>query len=232
MKASSLTAIALTLFMLLLVFAAAFIFLFQGQLALRDNLVDAEATLESLQQNEARLRIEAAAAQETVTASELLRATSAANEALLESQLVQSEQQADLLETQLEDTTAELESALATTEFYAASGPQITLIEPQATAQAVAGQPLELLIVASDPAGVRTVTVSVGRELLDTPVTPQPSVVVQQEWVPERAGTAILSISAVNGNGVTSKTSISSILVSEPTATSTPTPTTTPQPTP
>lgn len=230
MKASTLTAVALTLFMLLLVFAAAFIFLFQGQLALRDNVVEAEATLESLQQNEARLRIEAAAAQETVTASEQLRATSAANEALLESQLVQSEQERDLLQTQLDDTTAELQSARATTEFYMESGPQITLIEPQATSQAVAGQPVPLLIVASDPAGVKTVTVSVGRELLDTPVTPQPSVIVAQEWVPERAGTAILSISAVNDNGVTSKTSITTILVSEPTAVATPT--ATPEPAP
>lgn len=227
MKSSTLTAVALTLLMLLLVLLAAFIFLFQGQLTLRDGLNEAELTIQNLEQQEATLRIEAAAAQATMTAAENLQATTAADSALLESQLVQSEQQTKLLETQLTETTASLESARATQDVYEGFGPLITIIEPQPKAAAIVGQPVELMIVASDPVGVKAITISIDRDLLDTPVTPQPTIIVNDTWVPSSAGTSIISVSAVNNNGVTSKSSMTSVQIAAPAPepTSTPTPT-------
>ncbi len=228
MKPSTLTAMALTLLMLLLVMLASFVFLFQGQLALRDGLGAAEVTIQSLEQQEAHVRIEAAAAQATLTATENLQATTAADSALLESQLVQSEQQTDLLEGQLADVQDELDSARATQENLESRGPVVTIIQPESGSNAVVGQPVDLVIVASDPAGVKTVTISINRDLLDTPVTPQPGVVIAETWVPMAAGSSIISVSAVNNNGVTSKSSMAAVQVANPA----PTPTNTPLPAP
>jgi hypothetical protein len=225
MKSSTLTAVALTLLMLLLVLVAAFIFLFQGQLTLRDGFSEAELTIQSLEQQEAALRIEAAAAQATMTAAESLQATTAADSALLESQLVQSEQQTELLETQLTETTAALESVRATQDIYEGYGPLITIIEPQPGVAAIVGQSVDLKIVASDPVGVKAITISIDRELLDTPVTPQPNIIVNETWVPSSAGTSIISVSAVNNNGVTSKSSMTTVQIAAPNPTTTPTPT-------
>lgn len=232
MKATTLTAIALTLLMLLLVLLAAFVFLFQGQLALRDGLSAAEDTIQSLEQEEARLRIEGAAAEATHAAAETMRATTEAGLAALESQLVQSAQQAELREAQLADVNRELEAASATQAFYETSGPLVTIIEPERQARARVGDPVNLLIVASDPVGVKAVIISVDQELLDTAVTPQPNVIVEQVWVPSSAGPAIISVSAVNNSGVTSKSRITTLLVSSatPEPSATPLPTATPTP--
>ncbi len=239
MKSTTLTALALTLLMFLLVLLAAFLFLFQGQLALRDSLSSSDQDNEALRQERAQLEIEQSASQATTTALQATvevlqseQATVAAEREELRMQLVATDHKVATLEAQLEEVTQERDVAQGTKEAYESVGPFVEMIEPQQSTVATVGEPLTLVVVASDVVGVRSVNINIGNELLDVEVTPGQSVTVRRTWTPQSSGSASITVSAVNRNNITSQPEVVTIDVQNPAPTSTPTPTLEPTPTP
>ena len=233
MKSTSLTALALTLLMLLLVLLAAFFFVFQGQLALRNDLEGTEREVESLQQEQAQLQLEQSSLQATSTMVHSAQATSAAESLSLTTQLADTDLTVTAQAAQSLQLSQEKEIAQATRQFYENTGPLVTIIEPQPSTIVTVGEDITLVVVASDAVGVGSLNISIDDELIDdVSLTPGQNVVVRQPWTPGAAGPAIITITAVNDNGKTSQPAAITIQVHNPTPTSTPTSTPTAEPTP
>jgi hypothetical protein len=210
MKSSAPYAIALTLFMLLLVLLAAFYFLFQARvLPLQGSLETAESQLENLNR-ERTLELESLRG--TRDAAEAALATAQAENVALNADLVESDQEA---------TRA------------AAVGPLVAIVEPREGATVVRGQPVSLVVVVSDAAGVQSVVIDVGEDRFEDQGNGELTKIVRREWQADLNGTVTLSISAVNANGTTNEPITQMLSVLEPTAvpTNTPVPTPIPQPT-
>jgi hypothetical protein len=210
MKSSAPYAIALTLFMLLLVLLAAFYFLFQARvLPLQGRLETAESQLENLNR-ERTLELESLRG--TRDAAEAALATAQAENVALNADLVESDQEA---------TRA------------AAVGPLVAIVEPREGATVVRGQPVSLVVVVSDAAGVQSVVINVGEDRFEDQGNGELTKIVRREWQADLNGTVTLSISAVNANGTTNEPITQMLSVLEPTAvpTNTPVPTPIPQPT-
>ena len=210
MKSSAPYAIALTLFMLLLVLLAAFYFLFQARvLPLQGRLETAESQLENLNR-ERTLELESLRG--TRDAAEAVLATAQAENVALNADLVESDQEA---------TRA------------AAVGPLVAIVEPREGATVVRGQPVSIVVVVSDAAGVQSVVINVGEDRFEDPGNGELTKIVRREWQANLNGTVTLSISAVNANGIANEPTTQTLTVLEPTAvpTNTPVPTPIPQPT-
>ena len=210
MKSSAPYAIALTLFMLLLVLLAAFYFLFQARvLPLQGSLETAESQLENLNR-ERTLELESLRG--TRDAAEAALATAQAENVALNADLVESDQEA---------TRA------------AAVGPLVAIVEPREGATVVRGQPVSIVVVVSDAAGVQSVVINVGEDRFEDPGNGELTKIVRREWQANLNGTVTLSISAVNANGIANELITQTLTVLEPTAvpTNTPVPTPIPQPT-
>ncbi len=230
MKSTTLTALSLTLLMFLLVLLAAFFFVFQGQLALRDDVAGAASEVESLQQEQAQLQLERSSLQATATKMYTVQATSASENVELTTQLADTDRKVATLEAQSKERLLDLDLAEATRDFHESTGPLVTVVEPFPP-ESIVGEETELVIVASDVVGVKSVTISVDDRLIDVQVTPGQSVTVRQTWIPDTAGQAIITISAVNSNNVTSQPAVLTVQVQSPSVTATPVSTLTPQPT-
>lgn len=235
MKPTTLTALALTLLMFLLVLLAAFFFVFQGQIALRDDLAGTELEIESLQQEQAQLQLEQSSLQATSTRMSAAQATSDAESLSLTTQLAETDLTVTAQAAHLLEVWTEKERAEATRQFYENTGPLVTIIEPQPSTIVTLGEDVTLLIVASDAAGVSAINISIDDELIDdVPLAPGQNVTVRLPWIPDAVGPAIITVTAVNDNGTTSQPAAITIQVRgpSPTTTQTPTPTTEPTPTP
>jgi hypothetical protein len=222
MKSTTLAALALTLLMFLLVLLAAFVFVFQGQLALRDDLAGTQSEIEVLQQDQAQLQLEQSSLQATATRLWAARATSDAESLSLTTQLAETDLTVTAQAAQSAELLEEKDSAQATRQFYEDMGPLVTIIEPRPSYNGVMGEPITLLVVASDAVGVRAINISINDELFDDiPLTPGQNVVVSQSWTPDAPGPAIITATAVNEHGKTSQPAAITIQVQNlpPTAT-------------
>ena len=217
--------------MLLLVLLAAFFFVFQGQMNLRDNLADSTLENETLRQEQAQLEIEHSALQATSTAAQSVQTTTEAEREELRTELVATDRMVATLEAQADAIVQERDSAKATMAAYETVGPLVEIVNPQASTVATVGEDLTLVIVAGDLVGVRSVNISIGDRLLDSEVVPGQVVTVRESWTPTAAGQAIITVSAVNENGVTSHPEVVTVVVQEAPATSTPVPSPTSPPT-
>lgn len=213
MKSSAPYAIALTLFMLLLVLLAAFYFLFQARvLPLQGKLETAESQIDNLNQESEQRNLEMEGLRGTREAAEAALATAQAENVALSAEMVQSDQEA---------TRA------------AALGPLIAIVEPrEGVATVVRGQPVSLVVVVSDAAGVQSAVINVGEDRFEQQGNGEPTIIVRREWQANLNGLVTLSITAVNANGAASEPITQTLTVLEPTAvpTNTPVPTPTPQP--
>jgi hypothetical protein len=237
MRPTTLTALSLTLLMLLLVLLASFFFVFQGQLALRDELVESNDTIDTLEADRARLEIDQSELQATATMLHAAHATAVFEGVELSQQLAETDLQVTQAAQEIVTVEAERDIASATLAWYEATGPLVTIIEPQRFSRAVAGDEMIIVVVASDVVDVTTVTISIDNELLElSPVTPGQQVTVRQPWTPPEAGQAIITVTAVNSNNVTSQPDAVTVSIIEPTAlptsTVTATATLTPEPSP
>lgn len=232
MKSSAFIAISLALIMLLLVFSAAIFFLFQGRQELEGALQSSNEEIRTLGQQQAVLELEKSAAQSTVESLEVLQATASLENMDLNEQLVNTDQIRATLEVKSAQLTSDLENANETIDAYKSQAPIVNVVEPQAGATFTVGQPVNLVIVASDIAGIKAVDFSIGTELLGGPVEGvQQSVTVREVWVPQTEGSFTLAVTAVNNNGILNEPFSTDFTVI-PVATSTPEPSATPEPTP
>ena len=106
----------------------------------------------------------------------------------------------------------------------------MTVVGPQADAVVTVGQPVELVIVASDHAGVDSILFNIGSDLQGGPVENAGVTAIKRHtWTPTAEGPVTISITATNVNGITSEPFTIPFIVLA-TATSTPEPTLEPTP--
>ena len=225
MKSSAFIAISLALIMLLLVFSAMIFFLLQEKQDLEEVLQSSSENIRTLGQKQAELELDKSAAQSTVESLERLQATASLENMDLNEQLVNTDQIKATLEVKSAQLTSDLDNANATVDAYESQAPIVNVVEPQAGATITVGQPVNLVIVASDNAGIKAVDFSIGTEFFGGPVEEvQQSVTVREVWVPQTEGSFTLAVTAVNNHGILNEPFSTDFTVI-PVATSTPEPT-------
>jgi hypothetical protein len=238
MKPTTLTALALTLLMFLMVLLAAFVFVFQGQISLRRDLAEQKQTIDTIKKEQATLELNHSALQEEATRMFFERATASSESVVLTEQLANSDEQLATVEAESELLSQARDQAVEERDFYQMMGPLVKIIDPQPFTEVNVGDEVTIVIIASDVVGVNAIIISIDDQLLDTPpITPDQVVTMEQTWVPESSGQKRITVRAVNNNNITSRQSAEAILlVRTPTPQSTPTATSTitstPEPTP
>jgi ABC-type lipoprotein release transport system permease subunit len=209
MRRSFLVAISLTLFMLLLVMLAAFYFSYQNQQTLQQRLTEARtdpaAVVEAATRSAADLEMAVATRQAALNAL----ATAETDSVLLEGQLVASQQQAEELNRQIEALTESLE-ALATRETGQSTlaTPLVAISHPDSDETLRAGELVEVIVAASDPAGLSSLHIAIGDEITRTIEVEAGDnlFVFVQPWTPAGAGEYVIEARAININGQESQT--------------------------
>jgi hypothetical protein len=203
MKSSASTATALILIMLLLVVAAGFVFLFQAELRFRDQLRDLSAENDELVAAQAAGELELTSSQATRDATIDALATAESNVFLLEGQLVESQQANDELATQVD----ELAGAMATAEAEVQTSPPVArIVTPTDKALLPLGQPVQVVLVASDDQGLSNLVFRIdGQRFASYAIDGDKLYARTLNWNPPATeGDHTLSVSATNINDVTS----------------------------
>jgi len=230
MKSSASIAISLTLLMFILVLSAAVFFLLQGQQNLKGELSNSEENIKTLRQQQAEMELNERAVQATLETLQTVHATSAVENVDLEGQLLDSVQANETLEASSAQRLSELENVNATVTAFESQGPLVKIVGPQDGATLTPGQPVEIVIVATDPAGVTTILFNIGDEFFSLPFEGKPVETLREEWIPTDAGTFKLVASAINSKEKPSRSSDISFTVNSPVSTNTPEPTEEPTP--
>lgn len=195
MKQSAIKGTLLTLISLLLVLAAALFFMWQGRTAMRSDIAQLEQQKQqlgdTLWSTETEL-VTRTAGLSTATAqvSDLAGTVSAqqAIEATLTASLAQAE--------------TELAAQAATAEAWQDHPPLVAFFAPQADAQILLGQSIEVVLSASDPAGLVAINLTAnGESLASYSPADEQLVTVQKQWAPPAAGRYTLSATAINTQG-------------------------------
>jgi hypothetical protein len=209
MRSTSSTAVILTLFMLLLVLGAGFVFMFQGRQALtgqRDELATSVVNLQGeLEENS--LAFQSVEATRLATGEKL--ATAVAEKVLLEGQLVESDQQIDTLTATVDALTmavataiGPLPTATATLKPTAGPPPQVEIVFPITSTAVTVDTPLQIIFFATDPAGLIDITLTINDETFQSYEPEEATAFTAREtWIPEEVGKLEISVSAVNVNG-------------------------------
>ena len=209
MKRTTLTVLTLTLFMLLLVALAAFIFLYQGRLALHDEMATLTAGQTQLQQEMLQTGSNLAAAQATRDLVQAALATAESEQVLLEGELVMNQQQVNELSQQLAEATDELDSAntaLSRLESanlaLQAQSPLAQITAPEDGATFAPGEIVPIVVAASNPQNLTAVNLTINDETIESyDIEAEPLFAAQTEWTAGAEGDYVLSVMAVNVSG-------------------------------
>ncbi|MBP6015163.1 MAG: hypothetical protein KA586_00430 [Candidatus Promineofilum sp.] len=211
MKSSPSTATVLILIMLLMVVAAGFVFLFQAELRFRDNLRQLSADNETLRSAQANLELELSGAVATRDAVSADLAAAEGDTRLLEGQLVESQQAVDELTVQVATRTADVDGLtadLATLEGEQQSLPPVArIVTPVEAATLPIATPVEIVLVASDAAGLASLTLDVnGRRYTTYTLDGERLYARTVDWpAPVDEGEVVFTVTAVNLNNVRSE---------------------------
>ena len=211
----------LFLLMLLLVAAAGFVFLFQGGLRLRDEARQIAADNDSLRAQAAEAELELAGEVATREATAATLATAEHNALLLGGQLVDSQLAAEELATQAATLGQEsdgLRDELAQLQGEAQTRPPVArIVTPLDAAIVPLDQPVQVVLVASDAAGLTELTLEVdGRRYVSYPLDGETLHARTLEWpAPAEAGEHTFTMSAVNLNGVSSESQTITVQVQD-----------------
>ncbi|MFZ1397035.1 MAG: Ig-like domain-containing protein [Candidatus Promineifilaceae bacterium] len=214
MKTTSLTGLVLTLLMLLLVLIAAFIFLFQGRQTVieqRDNL---ETETADLQQDLAQTGLNLAAAESTraVTADAL--ATAESNALLLDGELVRSQQEVDALTEQLDAASQTITTLQNEQEAVLSQPPEVAILSPANGRLLPQGEPVNIVMVATDPKGVASVNLAINEEPFDTYLLENETLFTAvAPWQPTEPNEYVIELTAVNSEGISSRTATITVTV-------------------
>ena len=210
MKSSPSMATVLILIMLLMVVAAGFVFLFQTELRFRDHLRALTAENETLQASQASLELEISGAVATRDALAADLAAAEGDTRLLEGQLVESQQTVDDLTAEVATRTVEVEQLTA--DLDALEGeqqsrpPVARIITPEEDDTLPVARPVEIVLVASDAAGLASLTLDVnGRRFTTYTLDGEKLYARTLDWnAPDEEGEVVFTVSAVNINNVRS----------------------------
>ncbi len=208
---SSATAVILFLIMLLLVAVAGFVFLFQAELRLRDQSRALVTENETLRAEVAAGELELGSAEATREAGDGALATAQHDNLLLEGQLVDSQQTTDELTAQMEQLTGTVEALraeLAQVEGEAQAQPPVArIVTPVDQAALPIGRPVQIVLVASDAAGLGSLTLEVdGRRFSTYSLDGDRLYARTLNWsAPAQEGEHTFTVTAENLNGVSSE---------------------------
>ncbi len=211
MKSSPSTATVLILIMLLMVVAAGFVFLFQAELRFRDNLREFSVDNETLRSAQANLELELSGAVATREAVSADLAAAEGDTRLLEGQLVESQQTVDELIAQVATLTADVDGLtadLTTLEGQQQSLPPVArIVTPAEAAMLPISTPVEIVLVASDAAGLASLTLDVNGRRYTTYTLDGESLYARTvKWpAPATEGEVVFTVTAVNLNNVRSE---------------------------
>ena len=211
----------LFLLMLLLVAAAGFVFLFQSGLRLRDEARQIAADNESLRAQTASAELELAGEAATREAVVAALATAEHDSLLLEGQLVDSQLAAEELATQAATLGQEsdgLRDELAQLQGEAQARPPVArIVTPADEAIVPLDQPVQVVLVASDAAGLTDLTFEVDdRRYASYPLDGETLYARTLQWpAPAEAGEHTFTVSAVNINGVSSESQTITVQVQD-----------------
>ena len=211
MKSSPSTTTVLILIMLLMVVAAGFVFLFQTELRFRDHLRALSADNESLRAAGAASELELAGAVATRDAIAAELATAQGDTRDLEGQLVASQQTVDELNAQIEALEEEIDGLAA--DLAAAEGEELArppvarIVAPLDEATLPVSEPVQIVLVAADAAGLESLTLQVnGRRFATYTIGGEKLYAHTLNWeAPAEEGEVVFSVSAVNINDVSSE---------------------------
>ncbi|MCB9421357.1 MAG: hypothetical protein H6667_16255 [Ardenticatenaceae bacterium] len=209
MKSSTFTGILLTFVMLLLVAVAAFFFLFARQRELVNQTSALTAVSDTLRQDLAETGLALTAAEGTREATGAALATAQANEMTLAGELVKSDEETAVLQSnnetltnQLADATAGLAELQIENETLKAQFPFIKIVKPEANDVLPPDEPVDVLVVVYDPAGITAVNLTLdGQPTTDLDGQDEPVFVHQQSWRPTGTGEHTISVMAINTAG-------------------------------
>lgn len=204
MKSSPSTATVLILIALLMIAAAGFVFLFQAELRFRDHLRALTAENEQLRagQAEAELALSAAVATREAVAADL--AAAEGDKLALEGQLVESQQSLDALNEELERLREELDTV---TGEQAAQPPVARIVAPAPGATLPTGQPVQIVLVAGDAAGLSSLTLEVNGRRFSTYTLDGDRLYARTlNWqAPDTEGEVVFTVTAANVNDIRSR---------------------------
>lgn len=208
MKSSTFTAVLLTLVMLLLVAVAAFAFLFSRQRTLVQRAETLTAESDTLRQEAAETGLALAAAVGTREALAGALATAQANEIALEGELVQSDEETAVLQTerdelasQLADATDSLAQLEIENERLKAPFPFVKVVTPADAAILPPEEPVDILVLVYDPVGLAAVNITLDGETTGYDGHDEPLFIHRQSWQPDGTGEHSISVLAINVNG-------------------------------
>ncbi len=207
--------------MLLLVLAAGFVFLFQAQTQLRDQVRDSQAAADAARTTQAASERAMLDAEATRDAEAVALATAEHGILLLDGQLVDSQQELDRVAGEVDEmsaTVSALETQLAEMEAeQAALRPQVAIIGPEDGDQLPIETNIDIQIVASDPAGLSSLTVTIdGVDLSTFSIDGDTFVDRTARWeTPDDEGEHEITVTAENLNGVLSETSSVTVEISD-----------------
>lgn len=214
MKTTSLTGLVLTLLMLLLVLIAAFVFLFQGRQTVieqRDNL---ETETADLQQNLAQTELNLAAAESTRAYTADALATAESNALLLDGELVRSQQDVDALTDQLDAASQTITTLQDEQEAALAKPPEVAILSPTNGRLLAQGEPVNIVMVATDPKGVTSVNLAINEEPFDTYLLENETLFTAvAPWEPAEPNEYVIQLTAVNSEGISSRSATITVTV-------------------
>jgi hypothetical protein len=199
--------------MLLLVLAAAFVFLFQGRETLREQVDDSQRNNSRLEADLKDTATDLAASEATRQAVEALLTATESDVMSLEGQLLESEQEVDELTGSAELMEDELATAKET--IFALSNeseqarlrqPVIEIVAPDDKSVFLPDETVRLVVSAGDANGISAVSVTVDDEPLVSRAVEDKTVhTILEQWTPAVSGSYTISAMAANSNGLTSE---------------------------
>ncbi|WP_420629733.1 Ig-like domain-containing protein [Candidatus Leptofilum sp.] len=214
MKQTSLTGLVLTLLMLLLVLIAAFVFLFQGRQTVIDQRDNLESETADLQQDLAQTELDLAAVEATraITADAL--ATAESNALLLDGELVHSQQEVDALTAQLDAASQTITTLQDEQEAVLAQPPDVAILSPANGRLLSQGALVNIVLVATDPKGISSVNLAINEEPFETYLPNNETLFTAvAPWEPAVPNEYVIQLTAVNSEGITSRSATVTVTV-------------------
>lgn len=162
MTQSRLTAVALTLFMGILVLAAAFVFTFQAQTTLKQRVSELEMDVDHWQQEGTRTAVTLNTVEATRAATTALLNAVETDAVALEGQLVARQREIEQMQQELSIAQATLLTAttnLVQYEQQLLAPPLVTAVLQKSAV--ISGEPIRLWVAAGDPTGLERVDITI-----------------------------------------------------------------------
>ena len=211
----------LILLMLLLVAAAGFVFLFQGGIRLRDEARAIAGENETLRTEVAAAELELAAEVATREATAAALATVESDNLIIEQDLVESQQSIEELTAQVTELNGEadgLREELAQVEGEAQTRPPTaSIVSPSDGATLPISQPVSIVLVAGDAAGLTGLTLEIdGRRYDNFALNGETLYARTLNWTaPDEEGEHTFTVTAANLNGLESEPQSITVVVQD-----------------